>query len=116
VTLTLAGRGRGPVAHHYRGLVTVYAIAQITIHDRASYDRYMNAFMPVLTRYGGRLLAADEQPKVIEGQWSGDKVILMAFPDRDTFTAWAASAEYQEISKDRVAATDGVVLLVRGLA
>jgi len=53
---------------------------------------------------------------VIEGQWSGDKVILMAFPDRDTFTAWVASAEYQEISKDRVAATDGVVLLVRGLA
>jgi len=43
--------------------VTVYAIAQITIHDRACYDRYMNAFMPVLTRYGGRLLAADNSPR-----------------------------------------------------
>ncbi len=102
--------------NRYGGPVTVYAIAALSIHDRLRYDRYVAAFMPVLHKYGGRLLAADEQPDVIEGQWSGDKVIVMAFPDRDTFTTWATSAEYQEISKDRVAATDGVVLLVRGLA
>jgi uncharacterized protein (DUF1330 family) len=96
--------------------VTVYAIAALSIHDRVRYDRYVAAFMPVLMKYGGRLLAADERPDVVEGQWSGDKVIVMAFPDRDTFTTWATSPEYQEISKDRVAATDGVVLLVRGLA
>jgi uncharacterized protein (DUF1330 family) len=95
--------------------MTVYAIAQLAIHDRVRYDRYVAAFMPVLIKYGGRLLAADERPVVVEGEWGGDKVIVMAFPDRDTFTTWAASPEYQEISKDRVAATEGVVLLVRGL-
>lgn len=96
--------------------MTVYAIAQLTIHDRPRYDRYVAAFMPVLTKYGGPLLAAEDRPAVVEGQWSGDKVIVMAFPDRDAFTRWANSAEYLEISKDRVAATEGVVLLVRGLA
>jgi uncharacterized protein (DUF1330 family) len=96
--------------------VTVYAIAQLSIHDRVRYDRYVAAFMPVLMKYGGRLLVADERPHVVEGHWSGDKVIVMAFPDRDSFTTWATSAEYQEISKDRVAATEGVVLLVRGLS
>ncbi len=95
--------------------MTVYAIAQLAIHDRVRYDRYVAAFMPVLIKYGGRLLAADERPVVVEGEWGGDKVIVMAFPDRDTFTTWATSPEYQEISKDRVAATEGVVLLVRGL-
>jgi uncharacterized protein (DUF1330 family) len=100
----------------YGGPVTVYAIAQLSIHDRVRYDRYAAAFMPVLAKYGGRLLAADEHPSIVEGQWSGDKVVLMAFPDRDTFTAWANSPEYQEISKDRLAATEGAVLLVRGLA
>jgi uncharacterized protein (DUF1330 family) len=96
--------------------VTVYAIAQLSIHDRVRYGRYVAAFMPVLTKYGGRLLAADERPDVVEGQWSGDKVIVLAFPDRDTFTMWATSPEYREISRDRVAATDGIVLLVHGLA
>ncbi len=96
--------------------MTVYAIAQLTIHDRGRYDRYTAAFMPVLTKYGGRLLAADEQPGIVEGQWDGDKVVIIAFPDRDTFTAWANSPEYKEISEDRLASTEGPVLLVHGLA
>jgi uncharacterized protein (DUF1330 family) len=50
------------------------------------------------------------------GDWSGDKVIVLAFPDRATFTTWLTSPEYREISKDRIAATEGVVLLVRGLS
>jgi uncharacterized protein (DUF1330 family) len=98
------------------GLVTVYAIALLSIHDRARYDRYAEAFMPVLRKYGGRLLVADEQPGVVEGQWDGDKVIVISFPGMQAFTTWMTSAEYQEISRDRVAATHGVVLLVRGIA
>jgi uncharacterized protein (DUF1330 family) len=95
--------------------VTVYAIAQLSIHDRDGYGRYVAAFMPVLQQYGGRLLVADERPEVVEGQWTGDKVVVVAFPDRDALTAWATSPEYRQISKDRLAATDGVVLAVRGI-
>ena len=72
--------------------------------------------MPVLTQYGGRLLAADEHPEVTEGQWDGDKVVLMSFPDRETFTAWVTSPEYLEIAKDRLAATETIGILVRGLS
>ena len=57
--------------------MTVYAVAQLTIHDRARYQRYVAAFMPILTKYGGRLLAADEHPEVTEGRWDGDKVVLI---------------------------------------
>jgi uncharacterized protein (DUF1330 family) len=70
--------------------------------------------MPILAKYGGRLLAADEHPEVTEGQWDGDKVVLMDFPDRETFTAWVTSPEYQEISKDRFAAAQTIGILVRG--
>jgi len=104
-----------PPARPYRGRVAVYAIAQLTIHDRVRYQRYVAAFMPVLTKYGGRLLAADEHPEVTEGQWAGDKVVLMTFPDRETFTTWLTSPEYQEIAKDRLAAADTTGILVRGL-
>ncbi|WIM93314.1 DUF1330 domain-containing protein [Actinoplanes oblitus] len=94
--------------------MTVYAIAQLTIHDRDGYGRYVAAFMPILQQYGGRLLVADEHPEIVEGQWDGDKVVVVAFPDRNALDAWANSAEYRQISKDRLAATDGVVLAVRG--
>jgi uncharacterized protein (DUF1330 family) len=112
----VAGWGVRRAAGRGDSTVTVYAIAQMSIRDRARYDRYAAAFLPVLAKYGGRLLVADEHPALVEGQWSGEKVVLIEFPDRGTFTTWANSPEYQEISKDRLAATDGVVVLVRGLA
>jgi uncharacterized protein (DUF1330 family) len=96
--------------------MTVYAVAQISIHDRERYDRYAARFLPVLSRYGGRLLAADEKPEVVEGAWSYQKIVIMSFPDRSTFERWSNSSEYQEISRDRTAATTGVVLMVTGLA
>lgn len=95
--------------------MTVYALAQISVHDRARYDRYATAFLPVLAKYRGRLLAADEAPRVVEGSWPYDKVVLMAFDSRESFQAWADSPEYREISRDRIAATEGVVLLLDGL-
>ena len=96
--------------------MTVYAIAQLAIHDRERYQRYVAAFIPILTQYGGQLLAADQHPEATEGQWDGGKVVLIAFPDRETFMAWVASPEYQEIAKDRMAAAETTAILVRGLA
>src|SRR5262245_7493701 len=92
----------------------VYALAQITIHDRARYERYVARFPPVLQKYEGRLLAADESPVRLEGDWAHEKVVLIAFPNRSAFERWAFSPEYQEISKDRAASTSGTVLLVAG--
>jgi len=94
----------------------VYAIAELTIHDRATYKRYQDRFMEVFTRYKGRLLAADESPRVVEGQWDREKVVLMSFPDEAAFWEWAESPDYQEIAKDRYAGASTVALLVKGLA
>jgi uncharacterized protein (DUF1330 family) len=96
--------------------VTVYAIGQLRFTDRAAYDRYQARFMQVFSRYRGMLLAADESPQVIEGQWDREKVVLMSFPDEAAFRQWAESPEYQEISEDRRAGADTVVLLAKGLA
>lgn len=100
----------------YRGAVTVYAIASLKFTDRAAYDRYQARFTDVFRRHSGTLLAADESPRVIEGEWDRDKVVLMSFPDEAAFRGWAESPEYRAISQDRLAGADTVVLLVKGLA
>ncbi|MGH3523354.1 MAG: DUF1330 domain-containing protein [Mycobacterium sp.] len=96
--------------------MTVYAIAQLRFTDRAAYDRYQARFMEVFRRHRGTLLAADESPQVVEGRWDREKVVLMSFPDETAFRSWAESPDYQEISKDRHAGADTVVLLAKGLA
>ena len=95
--------------------MTVYAIAQLKFTDRAAYDRYQARFMEVFRRHPGTLLAADERPEVIEGEWDREKVVLMSFPNEAAFRGWAQSPEYQDISKDRLAGADTLVLLVEGL-
>jgi uncharacterized protein (DUF1330 family) len=95
--------------------VPVYAIAQLRFTDRAAYDRYQARFMEVFRRHPGTLLAADEAPQVIEGRWDREKVVLMSFPDEAAFRGWAQSPEYQDISRDRGAGADTLVLLVKGL-
>ncbi|MGO9929245.1 MAG: DUF1330 domain-containing protein [Mycobacterium sp.] len=95
--------------------MTVYAIAQLKFTDRAAYDRYQARFSEVFRRHSGTLLAADESPQVIEGQWDREKLVLMSFPDEAAFRSWAESAEYQDISQDRRAGADTVVLLAKGL-
>jgi uncharacterized protein (DUF1330 family) len=96
--------------------MTVYALAQLTIHDRTAYGRYQARFMDVLNRFNGRLLASDESPLVLEGTWDREKAVLLAFADQDAFLAWAGSPDYQEIAKDRKAGADAVVLLLKGVS
>ena len=93
----------------------VYAIAQLTITDRAIYDRYQAKFMGVMKKFQGRVLAADEKPLVVEGQWDREKVVLLSFPDETAFREWAESPEYQEIAKERRAGSQAVILLVKGI-
>lgn len=95
--------------------MTVYAIVQVRIHDPARFDKYVAGFMPVLHQYGGRLLATDGQPEAIEGDWSADRLVILAFEHRDAFSTWLAAPEYQEIVQHRWAAADTTILLVRGV-
>jgi uncharacterized protein (DUF1330 family) len=48
---------------------------------------------------------------VLEGKWDKDKLVLISFPNKDSFTAWATSAAYMQIVKDRHAAGEATILL-----
>src|SRR5215467_7588073 len=81
-------------ARQEKSPMTVYVIVQLKMTDRAAYDRYQARFFDVFKKFSGRLLSADEEPKVLEGTWNRDKLVLMSFPDETAFQAWASSPEY----------------------
>jgi len=96
-------------------IVSVYIIAQLKFTERARYDRYQSRFFGVFNNFRGKLLAADEHPVVLEGEWPRDKVVIMEFPDAEAAREFQESPEYQAIAIDRKAGADAVVLTVRGL-
>jgi uncharacterized protein (DUF1330 family) len=95
--------------------MSVYAIIQLKIHDRSAYDRYVSQFMPVFAKYEGTVLAADDRPDVLEGEWPMNRVVLLSFPTKSTFHDWSRSPEYRAIAKDRIAGADAIILLAEGL-
>lgn len=94
--------------------MAVYLLAQLRFTNREAYNRYQARFMDVFRKFNGRLLAADEHPVVLEGEWDREKVVLMSFPDEESAQRFSDSAEYQDIAKDRKVGTDAVVLMVQG--
>ena len=96
--------------------MSVYIIAQISIADRDLYKKYQERFLEVFRKFKGQLLAGDENPQVVEGVWEKDKVVLLKFPDKESFEDWAFSSEYREIAKDRRASSEATVLLVKSFS
>jgi uncharacterized protein (DUF1330 family) len=96
--------------------MSVYAIAQLWIHDPATYGWYVERLMDVFRNYKGQVLAADESPVMLEGPWDGSKVVVVSFPDEVSFHDWAESPEYQEIAEDRKAGARSVIVMVHGVA
>lgn len=92
----------------------VYVLGLLRIRDRARYEGYVRRFHETLPRFGGRVLAADDAPELMEGRRPGDEVLLFELPSEAAFRDWARSDAYgAEGAVDRK--LDGTFLMVRGL-
>lgn len=96
--------------------MSVYIVAQLRFTDRAAYDRYQARFPAVFAKSRGRLLAADETPKVLEGEWRHEKLVLLEFPDEPSARGFIQSPAYRAIALDRKKGADTLAVLARGLS
>jgi uncharacterized protein (DUF1330 family) len=93
----------------------VYSIAQLKFTDIEAYRRYQKAFPAVFAKFNAKVLVADEAPRVLEGDWPRDKIVILEFPDEAEAIRFGSSSEYQAIAKDRKAGADAVVVMAKGL-
>jgi uncharacterized protein (DUF1330 family) len=95
--------------------MSYYFAAQIKIHDFDEYDKYLEHFDEIFSKYNGEYLAIDEKPVVLEGIWEYTKSVLVKFNSKQEFEAWYYSKEYQEILKFRLNAACCDTILLEGL-
>ncbi len=95
--------------------MTVYIIAKLVISDRDTYRKYADGFMEVFNRYPGKLLAVDEDPQVLEGDWPVTRTVLAQFPTKEDVTAWFSSPAYQDIAQHRLASSTASIVVLQGL-
>ena len=95
--------------------MTHYFVAQIRINDPAEYEKYLERFDEIFSRYNGEYLAIDESPTLLEGNWDYTKSVLIKFGSKKEFEEWYYSEEYQAILKHRLNAAKCDTILIQGV-
>lgn len=95
--------------------MTVYVVAQLRFTDEPRYRLYQARFGEAFAGHAGRVLAADEAPQVLEGDWPYSKLVMLAFDDEPAARGFLDSPLYKEISEDRYAGAETTAVLVKGL-
>lgn len=78
-----------------------YFLALIDIHDTDRNDDYLAGFDEVFERYGGEILAVEDEPRVSEGKWPCERTVLIRFPTENELLRWYRSPEYQRLAAHR---------------
>ena len=94
--------------------MAAYIVAQLKVHDPATFQRYREAVTPLVDRFGGRFLIRGGELDVREGDWPLPRLVVIEFQSKDAARLFYDSPEYQKILPLRQAAADGTVALVDG--
>jgi len=92
----------------------VYFVAHIKVTDGAEYARYLEECDAVFEKFGGKYLAVDNQPVILEGSWDYTKTVLIEFANQLAFDEWYHSKEYQDILQYRLRGSSGSAVLAAG--
>jgi uncharacterized protein (DUF1330 family) len=95
--------------------IPAYAIAQLkSVQMGPEIDEYLQRIDATLQPFGGRFIVHGGNPQVLEGDWTGD-VIVIAFPDRAAVAAWYASPAYQDILRLRTDFSESTAIIADGV-
>lgn len=94
--------------------MSVYFVVQEKVNDPDGLDAYGKAAGSTL-KGRGRALVVDDAVTPVEGDWHGQRLVVLEFEDEAAFREWYDSPEYQAALPLRLAATDSRAALARGL-
>lgn len=95
--------------------MATYFIAQINIHDREEYQKYLAGTDDPLKQFNAEVLAVDDHPTLLEGEWNFTRTVVIRFPDGEAAQGWYRSTEYQEVVQHRHRAAQANAVFVEGV-
>lgn len=92
-----------------------YIVVDGRIHDAAAMARYRELATVAVEQYGGRYLVRGGACETLEGGWSPERVVIVAFPSMAVARSFYESPEYGAARAARQGAAEFEMLLVEGL-
>jgi uncharacterized protein (DUF1330 family) len=93
-----------------------YVIAEVEVHDAATFQKYGAKVPDTLKLYGGHYLVRGGKIEAVEGQAPKDRFVVIAFDSVEKARAWEDSSEYGAIKPIRHSSATSRVFIVQGVA
>ena len=93
--------------------MSTYFIAYITIHDPQEYEKYLEGYDDVFEKYNGTVIAVDDDPTILEGDWPYTRAVVIRFPSEEELMRWYESPEYQTLARHRWQASKADIIVVK---
>lgn len=95
--------------------MTAYVISDVETRDPEAMARYRTLAAESIALYGGRYVVRGGPVETLEGGWTPEAIVVVAFDSADQARAWYASPEYAEALKVRQIALARRLILVEGV-
>jgi uncharacterized protein (DUF1330 family) len=94
--------------------MAAYLICDVSVSDPFRYEQYLQQSLTLLKRYGARVIAFQDGPETIEGDWTPQRAAIVEFKDMNTAKEWYGSSAYQELKEMRAGAGVAKLVLAEG--
>lgn len=94
--------------------MSIYLIIEITVLDEAMYTEYVNRVYNVIVHYGGEYLVRGGSCLSLNGDWHPERMVVIAFPNREAVDACFNSPAYQQLAPLRENSTKSRAIVVDG--
>jgi len=91
-----------------------YLVLDLAIHDLAGFRPYIAAIPAFIARHGGEYIVRGVVPTPIEGDWTPERLVVIAFPARENAQAFLGDPDCQALFAIRHATTTSKLLLADG--
>ena len=95
--------------------MAAYLIVQSTISDEPRYQKYRDAVIPLMPRFGGKFIVRGAKVEALEGRHDGRRMVIFEFPSIDAIHAFWNSPDYVPVKKIREGAAALDVWAVAGV-
>jgi uncharacterized protein (DUF1330 family) len=93
-------------------MAAYFLFDNVEVNDAEALGRYFPQAANLVAEHGGRYLAVDAVPEVVEGDPGLRSVVLMEFPDSDSARAWYESPAYRPLKAIRHRAARNNAVLI----
>ena len=91
-----------------------YVIAEIEVHDPATYEEYKQLALSAIEAHGGRFVIRGGAAERLEGEWSPKRVVVIEFESVEKAKHWYSSEQYRIPKELRQRSAETRMIVVDG--